>query len=1021
MFAAESRSAYELTFDYQTFEENSMTRFLSATILFGILFAVPAPVLAQEEALSDTTGLKKTARSIEDNWGILDKGELINVCGNQGLISDSYQRSQMYVFRWPKSKGLATNTGDVNAINRQGLMFGYKGNVIDSYNNRFNEDWQGVAGGLGKYYADDQSTDLKAPDGTPRMAHSDIPKTWPAGYFDSLKVWHPSPVGVFDALSAADQAQVTKRAGWYDGEKNLWRFWPGRFRIDMDSTSATYRRQLPGEFAADREVYCIFNDRNTQTPDKPIGIQVEMQAYSWGRRFGQDIQFYDFIITNTSSLELDSCSWGYLLDFRFGDANEEGYTTFNSGINPAGYDNCLVNWDWNGATDPIRGINNGYFGSTILATPKNMGVTDGHFFRMNTTYMPKKASRNVWPVMISNPNDPAFTKAGNPSASNYFHGGANIHFDVFDSTYWVPSRWDFTQFGAFMSTSLFTMKPGESVRACIAYTAGSTLDQFKRNVAVAQRLFLAEYNGPSVPPSPKLTGVAGDRRNTLYWSDTPEKVLDVMSRKIDFEGYKIYRSQDKGATWGKGVVDGQGRLIGYVPIVQFDKVDDIQGVDLLNSFNYLGSNTGLRHMWVDSTVSNGVEYSYTITSYDTGDPIAVLESNESSRGTTSSDINLVDLTPRTDPAGTVAAQSAFTKSQTVGKALMKLFVADPGMVTGDQYKITFNKTVADTFFVFNKNNMLVAKSPLASDEMNVVDGFRLRVETDAQIGGIKKISDEVGKVVSSSTNKNASNLWFVTLRSNFTSADTVARASDYEFRFTQSGSFVDTSATNGSAMVAKVKVPFEVWNVTNAEASQQVTAVLEDANRNGLLDLGEVIRIVNLGYKAPSAVGGDLGVYATAKVPYTIKIDTLASDAQNGAKLPVLGQLFKIETYSAVTKKDTFYVRMTKPQLVTSGKNVDSLLSRIRVVPNPYIGAAKWEQVVNTRRLQFAFLPAECTISIYTIRGELVQTLRHNNKTGTEDWNLTNQSGVEVAFGLYVYVVETPDGNKVNGKFAIIK
>jgi len=998
-----------------------MTKSLSACILFGILFAVSPDVLAQEERVADTTGLQKISRSIEDNFGILDKGELINVCGNQGLITDSYQRSQMYVFRWPKSKGLATNTGDVNAVNRHGTMFGYRGNVIDSYSNRFNEDWQGVAGGLGKYYADDQPTELKAPDGTPRMAHSDIPKTWPAGYFDAQKVWRASPVGAFENLSTADQAEVTKRAAWYDAEKNLWRFWPGRFRIDMDSTSATYRQQLPGEFAADREVFCVFNDRNTQTPDVPIGIQVEMQAYSWGRRFGQDIQFYDLTITNMSGKDLDSCAWGFLLDYRFGDANEEGYTTYNSGINSAGRDNVLVNWDWNGATDPIRGINSGYFGSVILATPKNMGVTDGHFFRMNTTYMPKKSNRSIWPVIISNPNDPAFTKAGNPAASNYFHGGSNIHFDVFDSTYLVPSRWDFTQFGAFMSTAIFSMRTGESVRSCIAFTAGSTLEQFKRNVEIAQRLFLAEYNGPSVPPSPKLTGVAGNRRNTLYWTDAPEKVRDVMSKKYDFEGYKIYRSQDKGATWGKGIIDGQGRLIGYVPVVQFDKVNDIQGADPLNSFNYLGSNTGLRHMWVDSTVANGVEYAYTITSYDGGDPTTALESNESSRGTTSSDINLVDLTPRSDPAGTVAPQATLTKSSTPGKAVIKITIADPSAITGDEYKVTFNKTIADTFSVHNKNNALMTRAPLASEEMTVVDGFRLRVESDAQIGGIKKITDEVGKAVSSSTNKNTANLWFVTLKSNYGSADTVSRTGDYEFRFTQSGSYVDTIGTNNAAMVAKAKVPFEVWNVTNTTSPQQVSAVLEDANRNGSLDLGEGIRIVNLAYKAPSAIGGDLGVYTTLKVPYSIKIDTLASDAAKGAKLPVVGQSFKIETYSAVTRKDTFYVRVSKQVSGLAGKNVDSLLSRIRVVPNPYIGAAKWEQVQNTRKLQFAYLPAECTISIFTVRGELVQTIRHNNRTGAEDWNLTNQSGVEVAFGLYVYVVETPEGNKHTGKFAIIK
>ena len=71
--------------------------------------------------------------------------------------------------------------------------------------------------------------------------------------------------------------------------------------------------------------------------------------------------------------------------------------------------------------------------------------------------------------------------------------------------------------------------------------------------------------------------------------------------------------------------------------------------------------------------------------------------------------------------------------------------------------------------------------------------------------------------------------------------------------------------------------------------------------------------------------------------------------------------------------------------------------------------------------MQFTFLPPACTISIFTVRGEVVNRLRHANQTGTEDWNLTNQSGVEVSFGVYVYVVEAPDGGKTTGKFAIIK
>lgn len=988
-------------------------------IVFALLIALPVMVYAQAYA-EEHESLRKPATSIEDTWGLLDLGELINVCANTGgVITDAYQRSTLYTFRWPKSKGLASNTGDVNAVNRQGVIFGCKGNVIDSYSNRFNEDWQGVIGGAGKYYANDQPSSLKA-SGTPRMAHSDIPRTWPSGFFDSLKVWHPGPVGAYDALSSADQGVVLKRGAWFDDSLAVWRFWPGRFRVDIDSTSPTYKQQVPGQFAADREVYTIFNDRNTQAPDKPLGIQVEMQAYCYGRRFAQDVQFYDFKITNTSNVVLDSCSWAYLLDYRYGDPNQEAYTTYNTGINSAGYDNAFVNWDYNGATDPVRSINNGYFGSVILSTPKNMGVTDGHFFRMNTTYMPAKSKRNIWPVMISNPNDPAL--AG--TSTNYFHGGANTHFDVFDSTYLVLTRWDFTQFAGMFSTSLFTLNPGESVRACIAFTAGYTLDHFKRNVSTAQKLFLAEFNGPSVPPSPKVWGVAGDRQNTLYWSDDPERALDIMTKKKDLEGYKIYRSQDGGQTWGKQLTDNEGRFAGYVPIAQFDKVDDIQGTDPYNNYNFLGRNTGLRHSWIDSTALNGVDYSYTITSYDTGDPLG-LESYESSRGTTAADVNLVDLTPRPEPAGYQPPTSTLTKSNSNGKADIKILAVDPKKLLTQRYKIRFAKTPADSFYVCNERDTILAKVPLASDEMTIVDGFRVRVETDAAFGGIKKTTDETGKTVTSSSSKNAANYWFVTQRSNYTAADTASRTSDYEFRFNQFGSYVDTSTAsnkpaNNQAMLAKFKVPFQVFNVTNSQSEFQVSCLVEDLNFNGRLDLGEPIRIINIPYKNPAAAGDSLGLYLTSKAPYAIKIDSLMRDSLY-AKLPSIGQSFRIQTNSPVTQRDTFYFAMTKASLITPGMTGEQLLGRIRVVPNPYIGSGKWEQVQNARKMQFTFLPPECTIHIFTVRGERVKKLAHTNLTGSEDWNLTNESGVEVAFGLYIFIVELPNGDKTTGKFAIIK
>ena len=67
------------------------------------------------------------------------------------------------------------------------------------------------------------------------------------------------------------------------------------------------------------------------------------------------------------------------------------------------------------------------------------------------------------------------------------------------------------------------------------------------------------------------------------------------------------------------------------------------------------------------------------------------------------------------------------------------------------------------------------------------------------------------------------------------------------------------------------------------------------------------------------------------------------------------------------------------------------------------------------------FLPPECTIKIFTVRGELVKEIYHNNNSGDEDWNLTNLSGNEVAYGLYLYYISTPSGATSIGKFAIIK
>ncbi len=957
---------------------------------------------------AEKRSLKKTATSPEDAFGVLDKGELINILGNQGMISDSYYQNLIYNFRWPKSKGVANpNLGDVNAADDVSVMFGCKGNVLDTYTMYRNEDWMAPVGARGHYHADDQPAELFAPDGAPRLAHSDIPITWPKGYMDSAYVWHPAPTGPLASLSEADRKTVLAKAAYFDASKNVWRFWPGKFRTDVDMLSPNYGKEVPGEFAADREVYAIMTDRSAQAPSVTIGLTMEDQAYSYGRRFAEDIQFYNITITNNSGKQLDSCWFGYYVDFQFGDVLEETWGTYNSGVNPKGFDNGFYQFDYNGSSP--GNIEVGYFGMLILGTPFDLGVTDCHFFRDLSGSITPGVDSQMWPVIISDPNSKNLlgTKA------DYFHG-TNPKFDDFSLTGVGkspgPNNWSM-----YVTTGPFSLRPGEKIKATTAFSAGNDLADLKKNFVMAQKMYLNKFLGPAAPPSPDVHAVSGDAKVTLYWNDTPERAIDPVSKVADFEGYKIYRSQDQGSTWGDKITDSKGKLVGYVPIAQFDKKDLIQGADPINQSNYLGDNTGLVHMFVDSTVNNGVQYSYTITSYDSGSVSADLESLESARGTTAADANLVDVTPRSNSIGYVGAAPTVKQLADVGNGVVAVQIADPAKLTGDPYIISFNASPADSFYFSNgRTKTVMAKTALASDAMVVCDGIKVRVDGDAQTGTVKNLLDNKGNNVYGDLNLNPDGQWYVKDASKNNSANTQAKGAHYEFRFTSKGSWAAGLTGQGAPMIKKYAVPFEIWNVTIPEKQFQIGCVLVDKNANNLFDVGEDIRVVNF----PYLVNADtVGTFNLLYWYYTISVN-LGTSA--GARLPVTGEAFTVESYSQLTAADTFRVQTTQPQTVTDHQVVESSMSGIRVVPNPFIVNAKWEQITNNRRLRFMFLPPVCTIGIYTVRGELVTTLTHANGTGDEDWNLTNKSGVEVAFGLYLYVVQTPAGEKTIGKFSII-
>lgn len=109
---------------------------------------------------------------------------------------------------------------------------------------------------------------------------------------------------------------------------------------------------------------------------------------------------------------------------------------------------------------------------------------------------------------------------------------------------------------------------------------------------------------------------------------------------------------------------------------------------------------------------------------------------------------------------------------------------------------------------------------------------------------------------------------------------------------------------------------------------------------------------------------------------------------------------------------------LAQPVEPTSGPSAN--LERVGVVPNPYRANEVWE-TPGGHELQFVNLPPRATIKIYTVAGDLVRVLDHNdNVRNFERWDLLNDDGRAVGSGIYMYRVESAKFSFQN-RFVVIR
>lgn len=924
------------------------------------------------------------------------------------------------------------------------FVFAVENNVIESFSDpdRINPDWMPKPGSLGYYHASDQPEYMMVNRVYPRMAVSRMPKSWPKRSRSNPNVHDPN------------------------GES----YWPGRM---VPGSREEDRFNLGAPFAAsDEDAFCVFSDHNNKT-GTPLGIEVQEQIYRYTRDYAADMAFIEYLVINTSTRDIKNAYIGYYF-YPYapggGIRNDDYLGAYDSEYDKDPKPDVIYCYDPvdNGQypKDKDSDWPNHRFGLFVLRTPlttydakgdvDEMGVTDFHYF-----FAPGPTQDSTqWAVLSSNPNSPALRA----DKSYYFHDAGQD--DRIDNTEWIPKNVpNGAEWAYFVMSGPVDLAAGDSTRFTIGLTAGVGLDQFKSNVARAQVLAKSGFLGPGPPSPPTLSAVPGDRVIRLYWDDAPEHSADPFSGAQDFEGYKIYRlSKGPYGTddWGDEITNSSGDIVGYVPLAQFDKIDGIVGVDPLWPFQNLGNDTGLRHSFVDRNVVDGVQYTYCITVYDKGDTSKQLRSYESGRTTGATAQNVASAIPGTEATGLVLGSTSndtlFVASTDSG-CYVTVDVIDPHSVTGHQYELSFSyftnlagKLVYQQGFnLFDKTtglyllqNAVLTDQTTGGDNTPFTNGLRFNFYSNRW--PINTGIIDLDWLHPASTKDGAKMPYWYGKR---------YLAEDLEVTVDTKNP-VSIPAFTGYG-TATYKVPLRVKNIRTGEDLSPYMKVIDMAGKFPGQD-----RYNAINYPAGSwdlSPGGacwnpivDSLITANDFTVAVESADRLIGYDANGTALFALYTVHPPDG-TAPNDGDKFYLgtRMGFPrdailpfsttQSYTDQQKVTaSSLNAIRVVPNPYIVSEAWDIYIRMGKVMFTHLPEICDIRIYTVAGDLVKTIQHRGirqsretpgsysaadvtraSLGFEEWDLTTDSQLAVAFGLYVYVVGTPNGMQKVGKLGIIR
>ena len=438
----------------------------------------------------------------------------------------------------------------------------------------------------------------------------------------------------------------------------------------------------------------------------------------------------------------------------------------------------------------------------------------------------------------------------------------------------------------------------------------------------------------------------------------------------------------------------------------------------------LGEDAGIKNFYTDAGLTNGLQYTYAVTSFDTGNPKTGLISMESSQIET-----MLHVVPRAQPAG---YREATVEVEDRGVPVtVEPMVLAPNDVTGDQYKVVWQgaKQIGPGAYMTGPGYQPPTYEIInATTDQTVVDpqpfewydpGHQEAVEVLSPMfdGVILKIT---GRDVSYGTpDENPINN--VELTAGSVSGWTVD---------IQSPGFGENTWPN-------------VWWSTYYRPHRYSITFVDDTHVRVVdEDTGEEIPFSADRAEGYAILGaGWVDTYSREDTPGFFRIYIRGAyvyikDPNNEISA---GDVFTVDMGGISAPREGDELLLTTQGASLAADDIKAELERIRVVPNPYFITNRAVTAEGTDKIFFTRLPPQCTIRIYTLAGELVREIEHDNlaafnvddlaqgdKGGTEAFDLLNLYNQALASGVYIYHVEARDdnndiiGNKI-GRFAIIR